>query len=128
VTPPGLSATEAAGRLRQYGPNAVAEERPHRWRTFLGKFWSPVPWMLEATVLLQYLVRENGHLWRSPPSRWLLIASSVDVAVVCILAVNGILIAPVNPVVVAGLLAVVLLYLTLVDFAKVSLFRYVDLH
>ncbi|HYA37152.1 MAG TPA: cation-transporting P-type ATPase, partial [Candidatus Methylomirabilis sp.] len=49
----GLTGTEAAARLRQHGPNAVPEARPHSWRVLLGKFWSPVPWMLEATVVLQ---------------------------------------------------------------------------
>ncbi len=49
----GLSAAEARTRLRQYGPNAVPEARPHPWRVLFGKFWSPVPWMLEATVVLQ---------------------------------------------------------------------------
>ena len=49
----GLTGAEAAARLRQYGPNAVPEARPHPWRVLLGKFWSPVPWMLEATVVLQ---------------------------------------------------------------------------
>ena len=49
----GLTAAEAAARLRQHGPNAVPEPRPHPWRVLLGKFWSPVPWMLEATVVLQ---------------------------------------------------------------------------
>jgi H+-transporting ATPase len=49
----GLTAAEAAARLRQHGPNAVPEARPHPWRVLLGKFWSPVPWMLEVTVVLQ---------------------------------------------------------------------------
>ncbi len=49
----GLTGAEAAARLRQHGPNAVPEARPHPWRVLLGKFWSPVPWMLEATVVLQ---------------------------------------------------------------------------
>jgi H+-transporting ATPase len=55
VTPStrGLSEAEAGARLRQYGPNAVAEARAHPWRLLLGKFWAPVPWMLEATIALQ---------------------------------------------------------------------------
>lgn len=51
--PQGLTSEEARRRLAQSGPNAVPEARPHPWRVFLGKFWAPVPWMLEATVLLQ---------------------------------------------------------------------------
>ena len=49
----GLSAQEAQERLRRYGPNTVPEERPPPLLLFLHKFWSPVPWMLEATLLLE---------------------------------------------------------------------------
>jgi H+-transporting ATPase len=49
----GLSSGEAAGRLREYGPNAAPDVPVRRWRAFLGKFWAPVPWMLEATIALQ---------------------------------------------------------------------------
>jgi H+-transporting ATPase len=31
----------------------VADDEEPRWRTYLGKLWSPIPWMLEAAVLLQ---------------------------------------------------------------------------
>jgi H+-transporting ATPase len=56
VTEGGLSAQEAQERLRQYGPNAVPEERPHTLLLFLHKFWSPVPWMLEVTLLLELVL------------------------------------------------------------------------
>ncbi|MDE3096104.1 MAG: plasma-membrane proton-efflux P-type ATPase [Chloroflexota bacterium] len=49
----GLTAAEAEERLRRFGPNEVAEERPHPWLDVLGKFWAPVPWMLEAAVILE---------------------------------------------------------------------------
>lgn len=49
----GLTSGEAAARLKQHGPNAVAEERPHPWLALLRKFWAPVPWMLEAAIALQ---------------------------------------------------------------------------
>jgi H+-transporting ATPase len=49
----GLTAAQASARLAQFGPNAVAEETPPAWRTFLAKFWAPVPWLLEAAILLQ---------------------------------------------------------------------------
>ena len=52
----GLSAQEAQERLRRYGPNAVPEERPHPLLLLLHKFWSPVPWMLEATLLLELVL------------------------------------------------------------------------
>src|SRR5512143_4280429 len=49
----GLSGAEAGARLRRYGPNSVPEARTHPWRLLLAKFLAPVPWMLEATVVLQ---------------------------------------------------------------------------
>ncbi|MCL4560957.1 MAG: plasma-membrane proton-efflux P-type ATPase [Chloroflexi bacterium] len=49
----GLSSQEAAQRLAQSGPNAVAEEKQHPFLGFIGKFWAPVPWMLEITVILE---------------------------------------------------------------------------
>ncbi len=49
----GLTSAEARRRLAEFGPNAVSEELPPRWKVFLAKFWSPIPWMLEAAILLQ---------------------------------------------------------------------------
>jgi H+-transporting ATPase len=52
----GLTSAEAGQRLQQYGPNKAAEERRHPGRARLGKFWAPVPWMLEVTILLQLVL------------------------------------------------------------------------
>lgn len=49
----GLSTAEAALRLKQNGANAVADITPHPlWRA-VRKLWAPVPWMLEAAIVLQ---------------------------------------------------------------------------
>ncbi len=53
---PGLSTAEAARRLQQYGPNAIPEPKPNPWLQFLKKFWGPVPWMLEATIVIEFLL------------------------------------------------------------------------
>ncbi len=50
---PGLTSTEAARRLAEFGPNAVPEKRTPRWLAFLAKFWSPIPWLLEAAMVLE---------------------------------------------------------------------------
>ena len=50
---PGLSSDEARRRLTQAGPNSMPDIRAHPWRMALEKFWAPVPWMLEATTLLE---------------------------------------------------------------------------
>ncbi|GAP08621.1 plasma-membrane proton-efflux P-type ATPase [Anaerolinea thermolimosa] len=49
----GLSASEAAERLKQYGPNAVREQKTSSLLLLVKKFWGPIPWMLELTILLE---------------------------------------------------------------------------
>lgn len=49
----GLSTEEAQRRLIEFGPNAVPEARRHLLLIFAAKLWGPVPWMLEATIVLQ---------------------------------------------------------------------------
>src|SRR5579864_2406299 len=58
AAPTGLTTAEAQNRLRQFGPNRVEEERRHPLRAFLAKFWAPVPWMLEATIVLEILAHK----------------------------------------------------------------------
>jgi H+-transporting ATPase len=60
----GLSTQDAERLLAQYGPNSIAEVREHRLGVLLGKFWAPVPWMLEAAVLLDPAPRTIG--WGGP--------------------------------------------------------------
>jgi H+-transporting ATPase len=52
----GLTTEEARKRLLEYGPNAVAEEKQHLLLALFGKFWAPVPWMLEATIVLELVL------------------------------------------------------------------------
>jgi H+-transporting ATPase len=59
--PLGLTEAEAQRRLKQYGPNEIPERRSHPLLTLLGKFWGPIPWMLEATILLQVLLGKGGE-------------------------------------------------------------------
>ena len=53
AAPLGLTSAEARRRLGEFGANVVGEPASPRWRAFLAKFWSPVPWMLEAALVLQ---------------------------------------------------------------------------
>jgi H+-transporting ATPase len=55
----GLSSAEAARRRAQFGPNAVAEERVHPLKRIARHFWAPVPWMLEATIVLQIAIGQR---------------------------------------------------------------------
>lgn len=53
----GLTQAEAAQRLTQYGPNAIALTKANPFLTFLTYFWGPIPWMIEAAVVLSGVVR-----------------------------------------------------------------------
>ncbi len=56
VTEKGLNEAEAQRRLQQYGPNAIIEKQQRIWLLFLQKFWDPVPWMLEVTLILEMIL------------------------------------------------------------------------
>jgi H+-transporting ATPase len=56
-TPDGLSQAEAQKRLTQYGPNEIAEKKTNEFLKFLTYFWGPIPWMIEAAVILSGVVR-----------------------------------------------------------------------
>ncbi len=71
-----------------------------------------------------YLLRERGHFWHSLPSGWMLLATGIDLAAVCGLAIGGILMAPLPPAVVAGTLGAVVAAMFLLDFAKIAIFRH----
>jgi H+-transporting ATPase len=49
----GLTAIEARRRLATGGPNAVVDVAQHPLRRAVDKLWAPVPWMLEAAIILQ---------------------------------------------------------------------------
>ncbi len=49
----GLTSDEARRRLEKSGPNAMPDTARHPLRMALDKFWAPVPWMLEAAIVLQ---------------------------------------------------------------------------
>jgi H+-transporting ATPase len=55
---PGLTSEEARARLAKYGPNAIPDTTLRPWRMALAKFWAPVPWMLEAAIILQAVLHE----------------------------------------------------------------------
>jgi H+-transporting ATPase len=71
-----------------------------------------------------YLVRERRHFWNSTPSKWMILSSIVDVAVVCLMSVRGILMAPLPNAVVASVIVVCALYLIALDFLKVPTLRH----
>ena len=54
----GLTSEEAARLLAEVGPNEVAERRRNPVLAFLGRYWGPMPWLLELAMALALAV---GH-------------------------------------------------------------------
>lgn len=55
----GLTTAEAQARLMQFGPNAVIEGKSHPVRRIIKRFWAPIPWLLEATIIIQLFLGED---------------------------------------------------------------------
>jgi H+-transporting ATPase len=56
ASPDGLTSDEARLRLVRVGPNAMPDTSAHPVRSALEKFWAPVPWMLEAAIILEIVL------------------------------------------------------------------------
>ena len=56
-SPDGLTQAEAKKRLTQYGPNEIAEKKTNELLKFLSYFSGPIPWMIEAAVVLSAVAR-----------------------------------------------------------------------
>ena len=55
----GLSAGEAANRLKQFGPNEITREKPPSvWAVALGQFRNPMNIMLVAVVVVSFAIGE----------------------------------------------------------------------
>ncbi|HMD90485.1 MAG TPA: plasma-membrane proton-efflux P-type ATPase [Anaerolineaceae bacterium] len=70
-----------------------------------------------------YLVRERRHLWSSTPGQWMMLATILDFILVGFLATQGILMIAIPLSLVLFTLVVILLFLVLLDFWKVRLFK-----
>ena len=54
----GLSGAEARSRLARFGPNSMPDTSAHLIRSALSKFWAPVPWMLEAVIVIELTLHD----------------------------------------------------------------------
>src|ERR1700683_2752066 len=52
----GLTSIEARRRLDKFGANAMPDTSMHPLRMAIEKFWAPVPWMLEAAIILELVL------------------------------------------------------------------------
>lgn len=53
----GLSSSEVEKRLQQFGPNEIPEKKVNPIAKFLGYFWGPIPWMIEAAVVVSAFIQ-----------------------------------------------------------------------
>ncbi len=54
----GLSAAEATSRLTKYGRNEIEQKKDNPLLRFLGYFWGPLPWMVEAPAVMALLIQD----------------------------------------------------------------------
>jgi H+-transporting ATPase len=57
----GITSAEAHNRLQKDGPNAMPNVSAHPLRNAWGKFWAPVPWLLEAAIVLQVVLHKYAE-------------------------------------------------------------------
>ena len=58
TAPAGLTSDQASKQLQKDGPNAMPDTSAHPLRDVLGKFWAPVPWLLEFAIVLQVVLHK----------------------------------------------------------------------
>lgn len=75
-----------------------------------------------------FMVRERDYLWRSYPSMGMAVASGVVVLLALVFASQGILMAPIPLKSSLALLLAVLIFIAVLDFLKVYIFRRFGLH
>ncbi|MGD0422406.1 MAG: plasma-membrane proton-efflux P-type ATPase [Candidatus Bathyarchaeia archaeon] len=54
----GLTEDEAKRRINELGYNELSEKRKNPFIDFLERYWGPMPWLLELTMVLSYII---GH-------------------------------------------------------------------
>ena len=53
----GLASQEVQKKLQQYGFNEIPEKKVNPFRRLLGYFWGPIPWMIEAAIMLSIIIQ-----------------------------------------------------------------------
>ena len=54
----GITSNAARERLNQDGPNALPDTSVHPLQNLVGKLWAPVPWLLEASIVLELVLHK----------------------------------------------------------------------
>jgi H+-transporting ATPase len=59
----GLKTDEAAERLKSYGHNEVPQKKANPYLRFAKKFWGLTAWMLEAIIILSWVLQRYADLY-----------------------------------------------------------------
>ena len=59
----GLTTSNAAERLEKFGPNEIPEKKKSPLINFLKNFWGPIPWMIEAAVIMSLIDQQWDDFW-----------------------------------------------------------------
>ena len=73
---------------------------------------------------LFYVAREREHLWSSLPGRWLILSSITDLALISVLAINGLLMAAIPIGILVGVFVAAIIFAFVLDAMKSVLFRH----
>ena len=57
TTRKGLTSIDAADRTARFGPNEIVEKKRSRVVAFLLYFWGPIPWMIEAAIVISAIIQ-----------------------------------------------------------------------
>ena len=52
----GLTSSDVEERLLCFGRNEIKEEKKNPILQFLGRYWGPMPWLLELAMVLSFLL------------------------------------------------------------------------
>ena len=55
----GLAGSEVGKRLEKFGYNEIVEKKKNFFLEFLGRYWGPMPWLLELAMGLSFLLKHN---------------------------------------------------------------------
>ena len=59
----GLTTSNATERLQKFGPNEIPEKKKSPLVNFLKNFWGPIPWMIEAAVIMSLIDQQWDDFW-----------------------------------------------------------------
>ena len=59
----GLTTSNAVERLQKFGPNEIPEKKKSPLVNFLKNFWGPIPWMIEAAVIMSLIDQQWDDFW-----------------------------------------------------------------